>query len=121
MKNVFTFYETFLEINTEDAETEVALNLICVDETTRQTIDIPIRSRSVKDYKNEAHKKQIRSSDVFKIDSESKIKLRFERSDGSIKSGKQKLIELIFRKTLIQTLDWNTFTQNIEISIATLI
>lgn len=79
------------ENSIEDAETEVALNLICVDETTRQTIDIPIRPRSVKDLKNDVHRKQFRSTDVIKLDSESKIKLRFDRrSDSNVKTGKLK-------------------------------
>lgn len=69
----------------EDAETEVALNLICVDETTRQAIDIPIRPRPPKDTKNEMHRKHNRSNEVIKIDSESRNK-RLDRSDA--KSGK---------------------------------
>lgn len=75
------------ENSIEDAETEVALNLICVDETTRQTIDIPIRPRSVKEMKHEIHRKQFRATDLIKLDSESKIKLRFERSASSVKTG----------------------------------
>lgn len=74
----------FLENIVEDPETEVALNLICVDETTRQTIDFPIRPRSVRDLKNEVHKKQNRSNDV-----ETKIKLRFEKFDSNVKTGMQ--------------------------------
>lgn len=70
----------------EDAESEVALNLICVDESTRQTIDIPIRPRSVKDLKNEVHKKH--SNEVIKIDVDSKQKLRLDRIESSVKTGK---------------------------------
>lgn len=77
----------FLENNIEDAETEVALNLICVDETTRQTIDIPIRPRPSKDLKNETHKKHNRLNDMIKIDLETKHKSRSDRSEATAKSG----------------------------------
>lgn len=76
------------ENSNEDAETEVALNLICVNETTRQTIDIPIRPRSVKEMKHELHRKQFRAADVIKLDSDSKSKHRHDRSDNSVKTGK---------------------------------
>lgn len=71
----------------------MALNLICVDESTRQTIDIPIRPRSVKDLKNDVHRKQFRSTDAIKLESESKHKIRFDRhqsSDSSAKTGNVK-------------------------------
>lgn len=79
----------------------MALNLICVDETTRQTIDIPIRPRSVKDMKHEMHRKQYRATDVIKNDSESKIKLRLERSDTSVKTGNKTENNLILKKLFI--------------------
>lgn len=83
---------SFIENNIEDAESEVALNLICVNETTRKTIDIPIRPRSVKDLKNEVIKKHTRSNDVVKIDLDSKFKLRIDRIESNVKSGKKNTI-----------------------------
>lgn len=78
----------FIENNIEDAESEVALNLICVDESTRQTIDIPIRPRSVREFKKEMNKKHNRSNDVFKIDLETKHKVRIDRTDTNVRTGK---------------------------------
>lgn len=75
----------------DDPETEVALNLICVDETTRQTIDVPIRPRPIKDVKNEVHKRHHRPNEVIKIDLELKNKQRLDRSNANMKSGKTKL------------------------------
>lgn len=66
----------------------MALNLICVDETTRQTIDIPIRPRSVRELKNEINKKHNRSNDVIKIDLETKHKVRIDRTDTNMRPGK---------------------------------
>lgn len=84
-----TFCVKFVENTIEDAETEVALNLICVNETTRQTIDIPIRPRSLRDAKNEVHRKHNRSEgEVTKNNSDIKHKSRHERNDASIKTGK---------------------------------
>lgn len=72
-----------------DAETEVALNLICVDESTRKAIDIPIRPRPVKELINEVRKLKPTHSlnETIKTDSEPKNKLRVDRKDVS-KSGK---------------------------------
>lgn len=86
---IFIYEKKNSENSAEDAETEVALNLICVDDTTRQTLDIPIRPRSVKEMKHEVHRKQIRAMDL-KFDSESKNKSRLERSDTSVKTGNKK-------------------------------
>lgn len=93
------YLRLILESNIEDAETEVALNLICVDETTRQTIDIPIRPRSVRDIKSEVHRKHNRlDGEGIKIGSETKNKSRHDRSDIHVKTGK---IHLLFNKSKI--------------------
>lgn len=64
-----------------------------MDETTRQTIDIPIRPRSIKEMKHDVHRKQFRATDLNKLDSQSKIKLRFDRSGVSgVKTGKIMMI-----------------------------
>lgn len=70
------------EIVAEDPETEVALNLICVDESTRKAIEIPIRPRPVKDLINEVRK----SGEMIKSDPEHKTKLASK--DLNSKSGK---------------------------------
>lgn len=107
----FTYF--LLENNIEDAETEVALNLICVNETTRQAIDIPIRPRLSKDLKNEVHKKHHRSHDANKIDIESKMKQRTDRSDFSAKSGKinknnVKMIDMRKIRKEVIGIDWKS-------------
>lgn len=68
----------------------MALNLICVDETTRQTVDIPIRPRSIKEMRHEVHRKPFHTTDVINFDSNSKIKQRLDRSDNSVKPGNKR-------------------------------
>lgn len=67
----------YSESVSEDAETEVALNLIC-DETTRKTIDIPIRPRPAKDLFTDIQRKRNVPSD---IEIKSKNSTRSERKD----------------------------------------
>lgn len=74
----FSFY---LENRIEDPETEVALNLICVDGATRKTIDIPIRPRPVKDLLNEAQRKHNASSDKKYLEIDLKHRVREERKE----------------------------------------
>lgn len=72
-----------LESGVEDADTEVALNLICVDEASRKTIDIPIRPRPVKDLLDEMHHKK----HIMRNEAEIKSKVRDERKQLNRKSG----------------------------------
>lgn len=69
--------------NNDDPESEVALNLICVDDSTRKPIDIPIRPRPVKDLINEVRKFKTTHSvnDFAKIESELKNKSRLDRKN----------------------------------------
>lgn len=78
-KKIFVHLFVCLELNVEDAETEVALNLICVDDTTRKPIDIPIRPRPVKDLLNDSQRKQNAPNET-----ESRHK---ERKDATTKAG----------------------------------
>lgn len=71
-------YISFIEINIDDPETEVALNLICVDDSSRKTVGIPIRPRPVKDLIHETSKK---ANETTKNDSTSKNKLQIDKKD----------------------------------------
>lgn len=80
---IFFIFFIRLENGVEDAETEVALNLICVDEATRKTIDIPIRPRPVKDLLDEMHHKK----HILRNEVEIKSKVRDERKQSNHRSG----------------------------------
>lgn len=82
----FSLYFIRLECGVEDAETEVALNLICVDEATKKTIDIPIRARPVRDLLDEMHHKK----HILRNEAEIKSKMRDERKQLNHKSGNHK-------------------------------
>lgn len=64
-----------IEAETTDPETEVALNLICVDESTRKAIEIPLRPRPVKDLINEVSQFKSTSHEPISPESEHKTKL----------------------------------------------
>lgn len=59
----------------DDPESEVALNLIRVDESTGTAIEIPIRPRPVKDLINEVRKLKQPSQELIKSEDEHKTKL----------------------------------------------
>lgn len=71
---------------TDDPESEVALNLICVDESSRKAIEIPIRPRPAKDLINEVRKSKNTSNDLIK--SEIEYKTNLASKDLNSKTGK---------------------------------
>lgn len=87
---IYVYRLSHLEIENTDPETAVALNLICVDNTTKKAIEIPIRPRPVKDLLNDVN--QFRStSHESKIQSGAvEQKARGKTKDAAIssKSGK---------------------------------
>lgn len=66
-----------------------------MDETTRQTIDVPIQPRSVRDLKIEVHKKSTRLHEM-KIELEAKIKTKIEKTDSNAKTGENMQLFLAF-------------------------
>lgn len=68
-------YFIVTEIESADPETEVALNLICVDESTRKPIDIPIRPKPVKDLLNDVNQLKKISHEPIQSDADAKTKL----------------------------------------------
>jgi hypothetical protein len=72
---LFTTYAFNVETENTDPETEVALNLICVDDITRKTPDIPIRPRPAKDLLSDVNQFKCATHETIKIENEHKTKL----------------------------------------------
>lgn len=76
----------------DDPETEVALNLICVDDSARKSIDVSIRPKHVKEIQPRINKK---SNESAKTDNVLRFRAQSDKKESILVAGKSnKVIKL---------------------------